>query len=502
MNPESQTANASNLDRNWLPVWIPVLAGAMAGGLGWGIRGQYGHQTGAMIAGVLVGLVYVHLFCPRATFLLAARAVAFCAAGISIGGAETYGQTVGLTHDPQFVGNWEAWRWGMLGLSIKGAIWIGFAATFLGMALSGVRYRVLDWAIVCAIMWLLLYPGLQFFNQPFQPKEHVLPKLYFSGDWHWQPNNLDLKPRREVWGGLLLSLAGAIAYAGVIRRDRLAVNLAFWGLLGGAIGFPLGQCVQSFHAWNKPLFAEGWLHQADAVINWWNMMETTFGATFGGILGFGIWRNRRRISDLAEGYIAFRPAIEWLLVAVYVAILYLWQFPPNLRGQSPNLLRAMYYLNTLSSVSIPLMVIPLIGIAGGRYWPFLFSLPMVMMPIAGKTLRNLCYEASATWQPTIGWPVLVGLPMFVTIALALWFATRPDYSNAGRRFTRAGLLWMTWIFHWLNFAFFLFPWPWTKWTARTPNEIIYFVFAIGLTLTAVAFGGRREPGAAELMIED
>ena len=31
---------------------------AAAGGLGWGIRGQYGHETGAMIAGVLVGLGY------------------------------------------------------------------------------------------------------------------------------------------------------------------------------------------------------------------------------------------------------------------------------------------------------------------------------------------------------------------------------------------------------------------------------------------------------------
>jgi len=28
----------------------------MAGGLGWGIRGQYGHEAGAMIAGLLVRL--------------------------------------------------------------------------------------------------------------------------------------------------------------------------------------------------------------------------------------------------------------------------------------------------------------------------------------------------------------------------------------------------------------------------------------------------------------
>ena len=46
------------------PLWLVMLATAMAGGMGWGIRGQYGHETGAMIAGVLVSLVLGFLFCP------------------------------------------------------------------------------------------------------------------------------------------------------------------------------------------------------------------------------------------------------------------------------------------------------------------------------------------------------------------------------------------------------------------------------------------------------
>ncbi len=35
---------------------------AVAGGMGWGIRGQYGHETGAMLAGVLVGYTLIALF--------------------------------------------------------------------------------------------------------------------------------------------------------------------------------------------------------------------------------------------------------------------------------------------------------------------------------------------------------------------------------------------------------------------------------------------------------
>ena len=48
------------------PLWQSILLPAMAGAMGWGIRGQYGHETGAMIAGVLVSLVLVFLHCPRA----------------------------------------------------------------------------------------------------------------------------------------------------------------------------------------------------------------------------------------------------------------------------------------------------------------------------------------------------------------------------------------------------------------------------------------------------
>ena len=46
----------------------------------------------------------------------------------------------GLTQNKALIGNWEAWRCGMLGLGLKGAVWIGFAGLFFGMGLGGVRY--------------------------------------------------------------------------------------------------------------------------------------------------------------------------------------------------------------------------------------------------------------------------------------------------------------------------------------------------------------------------
>ncbi len=73
------------------PLWLALIASAAAGGMGWGIRGQYGHETGAMIAGALVGytlmLLYGAHLQPRTVFV----AIAMLTVGVGIGGLESFG---------------------------------------------------------------------------------------------------------------------------------------------------------------------------------------------------------------------------------------------------------------------------------------------------------------------------------------------------------------------------------------------------------------------------
>ncbi len=90
-----------------------------------------------MMAGLLVSLVIAIGYLGRMPALWVARALALATIGMGIGGCETYGQTLGLTHDPRMVGNWDALRWGLIGASIKGSVWIGFCGLFLGMGLGG-----------------------------------------------------------------------------------------------------------------------------------------------------------------------------------------------------------------------------------------------------------------------------------------------------------------------------------------------------------------------------
>lgn len=462
--------------------WQPVVFAALAGGMGWGIRGQYGHETGAMIAGLLVSLTLALLFCAGRRQFSAARAVAWGAVAMGIGGSMTYGQTVGLTQDAALVGNWAALRWGMLGLAIKGGVWIGFAGVFLGMGLGGVQYRWRDMIGLMLAMVGAYYIGVALLNSPFDPANKVLPALYFSDSWYWEPDAA-LEPRAECWGGLLLALGTAIAYAGWWRRDGLAMRLGLWGVLGGMLGFPGGQTLQAYHAWNPEVFKVGLWVRLDPHMNWWNMMETTFGTIMGAALGLGLWLNRRRISPPDEPDAPLMPIpAEALLLAVHLALLAAVEF------------MTIPTVDALYDLGLIMAILPIVGIAGGRAWPYAVIFPVTLLPVAGKTLNELSYQTKLE-SVGAGWILYFIVPMLIALAAAVYFA-RPSQSRVcARSFLSRGLLISAWTYFLLNYAFFRFPWPWADWTSRTPNGILFSIAVVGLTWLAISRG--REASAPQ-----
>ncbi|MBI5092397.1 MAG: hypothetical protein HZB26_08130 [Candidatus Hydrogenedentes bacterium] len=484
-------SNSIESDANLnVPWWQPVLFAALAGGMGWGIRGQYGHETGAMIAGLLVSLTLTLLLCPKASALEIVRAVALGTIAIGFGGSMTYGQTIGLTQNAPVIGNWEALRWGMLGLSIKGALWIGFAGVFLGMGLSGTRYRYWELFLLLIAAVGIHTLGVYLLNRPFDPQQKALPAIYFSASWYWSPDAdaATLKPRPEVWGGILFALVMTIAYAGLWKKDGLAWRLALWGLLGGAIGFPLGQCLQAYHAWNPEVFQNGlwntlcshieWSSPKDGV-NWWNMMETTFGTTMGAALGLGLWLNRRRIrpAEIAEADVLPIPA-ELVLITAHVTLLLNAEF---LNAKIPG---QMY------GIGIAMGILPIAAVINGRWAPYLMVFLVTLIPIAGKTVLILVYENSAI-DFASGWTIYGIIPIAIGLLLAIWFIAHST-ALTGREFARRALLLSVWTYFILNWAVFRFPWPWTTWTSRTPNGIIFTVCVLALTGLALGLRGVDE----------
>jgi hypothetical protein len=458
--------------------WVAMLFTALAGGMGWGIRGQYGHETGAMLAGLLVALVLVYLFGYHLSSLSAARAVALATVAIGFGGSMTYGQTLGLTQDAPLIGNMAALRWGLLGTFIKGSIWIGYFGLFLGLGLGGKKYTMVEMALALIVAIFLFYLGIYVLNEPFDPASKKLPSIYFSDHWHWEPGET-LKPRREQWGGLLFALGWLIAYTGFIKKDLLARNMVLWGMLAGGLGFSLGQSVQAYHAWNVDWFQMGWLASIEPNINWWNMMEITFGAVFGCVLALGLWCNRHHIAtNRFDEPIKLGFKTELGLMAIHIFALVTWNF------------MSFSTFDWFADRALTMGLIPLLAILGGRIWPYFVCLPITALPIAGKTLRQLAYRTDDI-SLLFGWLIYFMVPL----ALVTWFAIkliqRPDKKLNGHFFSRRTLIISTIFYFVLNWAFFEFPWPWSDWTARTPSGIIFIICAAGLLLLTFYFDPRK-----------
>jgi hypothetical protein len=364
---------------------------------------------------------------------------------------------------------------------MKGGIWIGFAGAFLGIGLSGKRYRPLEFALLMAGFLVLMYIGVRAVNEPFDPANRVLPRLYFSHDWYWKAD-ADFKPRREIWGGLLLAFVGLTVYVTLVRRDHLATNLALGGFLAGAVGFPLGQCVQAFHAWNPAFYTKGLLGMLEPYMNWWNMMEISFGTIFGAILAAGLWLNRHSIPlDGTDDRVVIFPLIELSLVAAYIALLIWTDF------------LGLGFVSIFGAKTMTIAALPLIGILGGRFCPYLIALPITAGPIAGKTLREMCYRNEEFSRP-LGWVIFLVIPLGLLLWRAIVLTQRGWHGEKAHPFAREGLLLTTWFFFVMNFIFFRCPWPWMPWTGRTPSALIFTVCALSLTAAALAFG-RRPPAS-------
>ncbi len=501
--PENSTSTGSPQRLGFGTLLAGIVLTAMGGGMAWGIRGQYGHESGAMMAGALAGFTLILLYVPRAGALTAARAVAMMTVAIGFGGTMTYGQTLGLTHGHELLDNEEAFRWGLLGLFIKGGIWISFGAVFLGMGLGARKYRAFELAVLIPVLFALMLLGFRVLNAPFNPREKVLPKIYFSATWDYYPepenpppDHKPLRPRREYWGGLLFALAGLVAYTGAIRRDFLAVSMAVVGFIAGGLGFAGAECLQAYQARHPEVFTESGFADYFRYFNWHNMMETAFGAIFGAVLAIGLWCNQKFIAaDRADESSEIAPRWEFLLFGFHIALLSAAEF---------GLMRGFAIYTAFGLV---MGLIPLIGITGGRYWPYLLPLPALSLPIAGKTLREMCYnpnnknndlanllepqlgaDAAAEWANTIGWIGLVIVPLSVMFLAALWLEKQGRQGRTSRWVASVGLLLTAWLFFSLNWVFFNLPWPWLplkEWTGRTPNGIIFTVCLLCLSAAAI-----------------
>lgn len=235
--------------------------------LGWGLRGYIGGGPfGAMIPGAMVALTLAMLLKlqVRASSVL----LVFAVFGIGMGGEMTYGQTLG------FLKNLETVWWGTAGTTLKGAVWGLLGGTLLSLGL--VFKKIAKNKIIIAITLLIIgmFIGFKLINDPML--------LYFS-----DPQ----KPRPESWAALL---TGAIFFLVYLKWKtsadvfKIVFRFAFWGMIGGALGFGLGGFWMVLGS-----------RLPNVVFNsWWKAMEFTFGFLLGAFLGYAAWLSKKEINAL------------------------------------------------------------------------------------------------------------------------------------------------------------------------------------------------------------
>ena len=259
---EIQSASSSAYSR-----MVFLLLPTVAMSLGWGLRGTIGGgPMGAMIPGAIVTVCLCHLLGWKSYL---GTVVAIGAVGIAIGGQETYGQTIG------FLKNAATVPWGLLGLTIKGAMWGLSGGVLVGLAFANAKYRWWEIAIGLGLMAAATVAGREFIDQP--------KTVYFS-------NLLD-KPREEIWVGITLGAVALLIFVNGLRREKISTAFAWGGLVAGAAGFGGGSLFLALGN-TLPQPYRGW--------EWWKMMEFTFGALFGLGLGLVGYRFRAALQNLDD----------------------------------------------------------------------------------------------------------------------------------------------------------------------------------------------------------
>lgn len=120
-------------------IWTWILA-ALGHSIGWGIRGNFGHETGAMIAGVLGTMGAVLMTDRRDWHRRAAVFGVLGAVGWSFGGSISYMQVVAYTHS----GHWPSQLYGFAALFVIGFCWGAPGGTGVGIAASWRADRIVD----------------------------------------------------------------------------------------------------------------------------------------------------------------------------------------------------------------------------------------------------------------------------------------------------------------------------------------------------------------------
>ena len=255
---------------------ICILFVMLASSYGWGMRGTViGGEKGAMLPGAFIGLILAWFAGGgiRENFWFAAAAGLM---GMTYGGSETYGETIGFVLH-RSLGEYRPVK-GYAGLFLKGALWFSICGGFIALSISsmaGDMYTKADLIVFCLLIPLFQLAGYHLFNTPYDKEKGIHPRCYYS------------KTRREEWGGNLVTLIAMIAMA-TVKGDGLMLSMISGGFVGGGVGWVVAMRfyeISVFPMKNGKYMFDRFFR--NGIYDGWITMEFTLGAIGGAGIAIG-----------------------------------------------------------------------------------------------------------------------------------------------------------------------------------------------------------------------
>jgi hypothetical protein len=321
------TPSSTYFDGSAWRVAPPLILVGLALSIGWGIRGNYGHEFGAMIPGVLASLAAL-LVSGRSDWLSQGVFFAFFGAlGWSLGGSISYMQVIGYTHS----GESGSVLYGFACLFTIGFLWaaLGGAGAALPACLNRDRLaEFLPPLSAVFIGWVLQDFAVSIWFPEDASYRHNHPLYWYDTDWlaalvaiaavgmlaairrRWDSASSLLlhlavgwwvgflllvnlfgwrmtPPRGDNWAGCLGMVGGLWLYLYRHRLGLVAEASLLCGLVGG-FGFAGGNLLKLLG------IATG------AQTNWHSVLEQTYGFINGIGLATALLWVARRAPPLAE----------------------------------------------------------------------------------------------------------------------------------------------------------------------------------------------------------
>ena len=479
----------------------PLVYYALAGFImayGWGYRGTVGHEAGAMVPGALLGLALCLGSGRLDWHRRAAVAGLFAAIGWAWGGSLSYMEQTFYTLSDSRLDV----LYGYTMLFFLGGLWAGVGGGILGLALTEPRSElerlIRPFTAICAVFFAVY---LYFFCMPehAEANETFTVRHFHDGDWlsatitlvvsaaYWllRPKDrpaaalffwsalawwfgylgftkfggLRLGPlhRSESWGGLVGVLLVLMFYL-IRRRNRAALMLSLYGILGGGMAFAFAVFIR------HPLIVQWGPFQG----SWpqWRVAEDSFGFFMGLAIALGAHRLiRGGLTPPQED--TPRPPLD--VYAVFVMLIALnwinfrrhakpWLTPSNASDAAPFLGISGWgwYVIIGALVTAPLLCIlnhyrhgdrqvaPRSAFGKGA----VVTLLLIWVTVAGFTLRETPSPAHMMRQLLLWVPAAVASCVLLSYTQAAQHATVPVEASVApsdpkwRVGIRYGLLWM------------------------------------------------------------